>query len=78
MGESVLVAIITALGALIGTWAANKKTIALIEYRLNQIEAKLDKHNHFEERIVTLEKDEALSMAELKRHGERIKILEEK
>lgn len=62
MGESILVALITAAGALIGTYIANRKAAALMEYRLEQLEKKVDKHNnlvermyHIEERVTVLE-----------------------
>lgn len=62
MGESIIVALITAAGALIGTYIANRKSAALMEYRLEQLEKKVDKHNnlvermyHIEERVTVLE-----------------------
>ena len=62
MTESIIVALITAAGALIGTYLANRKAAALMEYRLEQLEKKVDKHNnlvermyHVEERVTVLE-----------------------
>ena len=62
MAESIVVALITAAGALIGTYSANRKSAALMEYRLEQLEKKVDKHNnlvermyHIEERVTVLE-----------------------
>ena len=62
MTESIIVALITAAGALIGTYFANRKSAALMEYRLEQLEKKVDKHNnlvermyHIEERVTVLE-----------------------
>lgn len=62
MTESIIVALITAAGALIGTYLANRKAAALMEYRLEQLEKKVDKHNnlvermyHIEERVTVLE-----------------------
>ena len=78
MGESVIVALITAAGALIGTYFANRKTQALLSYRLDKVEEKLDKHNHFETRISKLETDSELHAAELHRNNERLKTLEAK
>ena len=52
---SVAVALITAAGALLGTYLANRKSAALLEYRLKQLEEKVDKHNHFAERMPVLE-----------------------
>lgn len=62
MAESIIVALITAAGALVGTYFANRKSAALMEYRLEQLEKKVDKHNnlvermyHIEERVTVLE-----------------------
>ncbi len=78
MTESIIVALITAAGALFGTYLANRKTQALLSYRLDKVEEKLDKHNHFETRISKLETDAELHSAELHRHNERLKTLEAK
>ena len=78
MTESIIVALITAAGALFGTYLANRKTQALIEYRLGQVEKKLDKHNHFDDRINQLETASEVHAAELHRHNERLKTLEAK
>ena len=55
----VIVAIITGvcsvIGQLIISIYTSNKTKGLNEYRLNIIEDKLDKHNHFMERIAVLE-----------------------
>ena len=64
MAESIIVALITAAGALIGTYIANRKAAALMEYRLEQLEKKVDKHNNLVERMYAVE--------------ERVAILEEK
>ena len=45
---------------------------------LTRVEAKQDRHNSMIERAYELEKTTELQGAELKRHGERIKILEGK
>lgn len=55
-------AISTIIGAIISGLVAVKvagkqhdKTTALIEYRLSELEKKVDKHNNFMERLATLE-----------------------
>lgn len=78
MTESVIVALITAIGALVGTWLANRKTQTLIAYRLDRVEEKLEKHNHFDERINQLETASELQAAELRRLNERLKVMEVK
>ena len=76
MTESVIVALITGVFALLGTYLANRKAASLIEYRLDQIEKKQDKHNQLIERTYHLEERTELQEAELHRHNERLKILE--
>ena len=48
-------AIITGLLSLLGVYAANKKTTALVTYRIEQLESKMDKHNRMIERVYQLE-----------------------
>lgn len=55
MSESIIVAIITGVCALLGTYFSNRKTASLIEYRIKQLEEKVDKHNKFAERLPVLE-----------------------
>ncbi len=52
---SIVVALITGGLAFLGVLAANRKTGALIAYRIDQLEAKVDKHNHFAERMPVIE-----------------------
>ena len=48
-------AAITGLLSLAGVYLANRKSAALIEYRLGQLEQKVDKHNKVVERTFVLE-----------------------
>lgn len=48
-------AIITGLLSLLGVYAANRKSSALIEYRIKELEKKVDKHNSVVERTFQLE-----------------------
>lgn len=54
-----LIAALSALGtgilSLIGVYFANRKTTALISYRLEQLEHKVDVHNRVVERVFKLE-----------------------
>lgn len=58
MSDSVLAAI-SALGtgvlSLIGVYLANRKSSALIAYRLEQLEKKVDRHNGLVERMTAAE-----------------------
>lgn len=48
-------ALITGILSLIGVYMANRKSAALIEYRLKQLEDKVNKHNSVVERTFVLE-----------------------
>ena len=52
---AVLSAAITGILSLIGVYLANRKSSALIAYRLEQLERKVDKHNQVVERTYKLE-----------------------
>ena len=49
------VAVITAGFALLGVYISNRKQAALVAYRLEKLEEKVDKHNNVVERMYKLE-----------------------
>ena len=60
--ETILVAVIAALGPLLGTILTIKQQNRLIDYRMGQVEtsikslsAKVDKHNNFDRRLIVIE-----------------------
>lgn len=56
MTETVIVAVLSLIGTMAGAYFANKKSAALIAYRLEQLEQKVNRHNHVIERQYELEK----------------------
>ena len=52
---AVLSALITGVLSLIGVYIANRKSSALIAYRLEELEKKVNKHNNLIERTYVLE-----------------------
>ena len=48
-------ALITAGFAFLGVYVSNRKQAALVAYRLEKLEAKVDKHNNLVERMYKLE-----------------------
>ncbi len=52
---TILVAVITAGFAFLGVYVSNRKQTALVAYRLEKLEAKVDKHNNVVERVYKLE-----------------------
>lgn len=44
-------ALLTGVAAIISAILINRKTQVLLEYRLQQVEERLDKHNHYAEKF---------------------------
>lgn len=53
--DTIIVVGISLLGTLAGSYFANSKTNALLSYRLEQLERKVEKHNSVVERTFQLE-----------------------
>ena len=53
-------AAVTAVLSFLGTYSSNRKQTALMAYRLEQLEKKVDKHNNVIERTYELEKNTAV------------------
>ena len=53
--ETIIVAMITAGFAFLGVYMSNRKQAALVAYRLEKLEEKVDKHNNVLERMYRLE-----------------------
>ena len=57
MTETIVVAVLALLGTLGGSWMGVRQANKLVEFRLLQLEKKVDKHNHLVERMVAVERD---------------------
>lgn len=53
--ETIVVSLITAGFAFLGVYMSNRKQAALVAYRLEKLEEKVDKHNNVVERMYRLE-----------------------
>ena len=63
--ETILVALITAGFAFLGVYISNRKQAALVAYRLEKLEEKVDKHNNVVERMYRLEEQVKTLQAEV-------------
>lgn len=72
----VVIAVLALVGTMGGSYMANKKTTALIAYRLEQLEEKVNKHNQVIERTYRLEENEALLEERVRVASHRIDDLE--
>lgn len=57
MSDAVLVAILSLAGTLLGSWAGVKQANKLVNYRIDELEKKVEKHNNIIERTAALERD---------------------
>lgn len=73
---TVLVGVLSFVGTLMGAYFSNKRSQALIAYRIEQLERKVDAHNHLVERTYMLEEAEAVQNEQIKVINHRIEDLE--
>ncbi|MBQ4102513.1 MAG: hypothetical protein IJC85_06485 [Oscillospiraceae bacterium] len=65
MNEAVVVAILSLVGTLGGTFGGILTSNRLTNYRIGQLEEKVEKHNRVIERVYQLEKHEAVMDEEI-------------
>ena len=66
MSERIIVAIIGVLGTFAGSFFTNRKSMALIIYRLEQLEKKVNKHNNLIDRMYKAETNIEVIQEEVK------------
>ena len=76
MTDAIIVAVLGLVGTLAGSYLANRKSAALVAYRLEQLEQKVNKHNNLIERTYALEESVALMDDRVKVANHRIEDLE--
>jgi cell shape-determining protein MreC len=72
----IITSLIGVIGSFMGTLAGIMINSKLTNYRIEQLEKKVDKHNHVIERVYNLEKSEAVFKEDLKVANHRIDDLE--
>lgn len=76
MHDVIIVSLISFLGTIVGTFGGILTSSRLTNYRIAQLEAKVEKHNKVIERVYALEKHEAVVDEEIKVANHRIGYLE--
>lgn len=66
MLEGIIVALIGVLGTFAGSFFTNRKSMALIIYRLEQLEEKVNKHNNLIDRMYKAETNIEVIQEEVK------------
>ncbi len=76
MAPEITAALLALLGSVLGTFSGVLVNARLVNYRLSQLEAKMDKHNHVIDRVYRLERQDAVTQEEFKVVHHRISDLE--
>ncbi|MDE6032129.1 MAG: hemolysin XhlA family protein [Oscillospiraceae bacterium] len=76
MDNSVIVAVVSGIFTLLGSFGGVMATSRLTAYRLQKLEEKVDKHNQVIDRVYRLEKHDAVLDEEIKAANHRIGDLE--
>lgn len=76
MTTEIIVALITLCGTLVGTFSGIMVSSKLVNYRIEQLEKKVDKHNQVIDRVYKLEQKDAVHDEEIKVANHRIGDLE--
>lgn len=76
MTEQIILALLSFAGTLVGSLAGVCATSRLSNYRIEQLEKKVDKHNNLIERVYLIEQHEAVIDNKLKTADHRISDLE--
>lgn len=66
LSDVVIVALLSLAGTVIGSWAGIRQANKLTNYRIEQLEKKVDKHNSTIERTYELEKKVAVLQEDIK------------
>ena len=75
--SSIIVGVLALAGTLIGSMMANNKTQALVTYRLQQLEDKVNKHNNLVERMYKMEEKQMVMEEQIRVANHRILDLED-
>ena len=78
MTDAIIVALITGAFSFLGVYISNRKSAAVVEYRLEQLEKKVQAHNNLVERMYEAEDRLNIYDEKLKVANHRIDDLEHK
>jgi hypothetical protein len=76
MSEPIIASLLALVGTMIGTFGGILTTNKLVNYRIQELEKKVEKHNNVIERVYKLEQADAVEEEEIKVINHRIADLE--
>lgn len=74
--STIIVALLALIGTLTGAYLSNNKTKALLAYRLERLEERVNKHNSLVERTYRIEEEQEIIKEKIKVANHRIDDLE--
>lgn len=74
--STIIVAALALIGTLTGAYLSNSKTKALLAYRLERLEERVNKHNNLVERTYRIEEEQEIIKEKIKVANHRIDDLE--
>ena len=74
--STIIVAFLALVGTLTGAYLSNSKTKALLAYRLERLEERVNKHNSLVERTYHIEEEQEIIKEKIKVANHRIDDLE--
>lgn len=74
--STIIVALLALIGTLTGAYLSNNKTKALLAYRLERLEERVNKHNSLVERTYHIEEEQEIIKEKIKVANHRIDDLE--
>ena len=78
MTEGIIIAILSLVGTLAGSYFSNRAGQKLIAYRIEQLELKVSKHNEVIERTYNLEEKQSVMEEKIRVANHRLDDLEKK
>ena len=78
MTEGIIIAVLSLIGTLAGSYFSNRAGQKLIAYRIEKLEEKVDKHNAVIERTYKLEEETAVLDEKMKVANHRLDDLEKR
>ena len=75
--SAIIVGVLALAGTLMGSIITNNKTQALVIYRLQQLEEKVNKHNNLVDRMYKMEEKQMVMDEQIRVANHRIKDIED-
>ena len=76
MTDTIIVAALSLIGTLVGSYFSQRKSTALFCYRLEQLEKKVEAHNHLKDRMADVESNQKVIEEKIRVANHRIDDLE--